>query len=170
MRKNFKVVTSDRKSYPDYLWKIILQHMAKVESLNIAVRPGLLKNFLSQPRFSIYYKQCQEELLLAKTKKIPDCWISFYNILVDSKKKLKNYAGNGDLIEDFINNFCMEKFPIYGISMVENFDKGIKRRNLFDKSANLLADCLPIFNPTHLIVRDVLDCVLNKKDLLKFCD
>ena len=60
-----------------------------------------------------------------------------------------------------------EEIPIYGPSRKRKMEKGIIRRGLFDKSAILLSDCLPIFNSTDLIVRNVLDC-LSTKDLCNF--
>ena len=106
-------------------------------------------------------------MILAKNTNLPDSWVTFFNFLVDSKKKLKNYAGNEELIQEFKNTDCLEIFPIYGPSMLKNMKKGIEMRELYDKSCVLLTDCLPIFNPTHLIIRGALDC-LSKKDLCKF--
>lgn len=90
--------------------------------------------------------------------------------MVGSKRSLKNFAGNQDLIEDFKNNDCSKMFPIYSASMPKNIEKGIKRREVFDKSSVLLSINLPIFNPNHLIIRDVLDCITSTKDLIKFCN
>lgn len=146
----------------DFLKKMILKHIAILKSLDILVHPTQLREISSND----YYKQCQDELSLAKNTRPQKCCISFYSLLVDCKRKLKNYAGNIDLIEDFEKKNWELKFPVYGSTMNEVVKKGIKRRELFDKSCTILSNCLPIFNPTHLIIRDILDYVTNKKDLL----
>lgn len=49
--------------------------------------------------------------------------------------------------------------------MQNNVYKGSHGRNLYDTAANNLSDHLPIFNPTHLIVRNILD-ILCERDWL----
>lgn len=150
---------------PD-LGKVILQHLAVLRSLGIPVHSTQLKKISDHN----YYRRCQDELLLAKNTKFEYCWITVYNLLVDCKRKLKNYAGNNDLIKDLKKKDLESKFPIYGATMNDRMQKGIKRRGLFDKSCTILSFYLPIFNPTHLIIRDVRDCVIEKKDLIRFCE
>lgn len=151
----------------EYLWKAILEHIAKVDSLGSPVHSSILSAIAENAEYNVYYKQCQEELQQIKNTKPPSCWITFYNILVDDGKKLKNYAGSESLIEDSKDNNWAQKFPIYGAAMADNLNKGLDRRELFDQSVSSLNNCLPIFNPTHLIMRDVIDCITNKKELSK---
>lgn len=47
--------------------------------------------------------------------------------------------------------------------MQGNVMKGMNRRDLYDKCTVFMSDCLPIFNPDHLIVGGILDCVTAKK-------
>lgn len=75
-----------------------------------------------------------------------------------------------DLVKDFDESDCEVEFPIYRVSVKKNVKKGMKRRELFDKSSVELSNCLPIFNPMHLIIRDMLDCILGKKYLSTFCN
>lgn len=86
------------------------------------------------------------------------------------RRKLKNYAGNEAIVNDFKNSDCEDEFLIYGSAMRKNLEKGIKKRKLFDKSSVLLSYNLPIFRPNYLIVRDILDCMLSNKDLSKMCE
>lgn len=58
---------------------------------------------------------------------------------------------------------------MYGAAMEENFKNGLKRREQFDKAAIKLSFCLPVFEGSWEIIRDVLDCILSKKDLSKLC-
>lgn len=165
------VLTVNYKSYQNYLWKTVLEHLAKLQSVD---GPQEHKAFFATvpalpSKCNDYFEKCQQELMLAKTIRLRDSWLTFYSLLVDDRKKLKNYAGNRELIDDFKNSDCAKIFPIYGNMMTDKVNSGIKRRELFDRSAEKLSACLPIFNPTHLIVRDVLDCILSKKDLAKLC-
>lgn len=155
---------------PEFLWEVFLEHLAKLQSLDISVPETFFDVISKNEEYDEYYNQCVKELLRAKDTKFKNSWLTFYDFLVGSRKKLKNYAGNRDLIKDFQKSKCAKIFPIYGGSMIENVKKGLKRRELFDNSATLLSEVLPIFNPTHLIIRNVLDCVLSIKDLTKFCD
>lgn len=149
------------------LYETYLQHVAKLLALDIPVNSHY--NVLQmRPNYTDHFQKCNHELLVAKNTKVLNSWITYFNLLVDNKKKLKNYAGNKELIASFEETDVCKKFPIYGNMMKENVKKGIKRRTFYDKSTLLLSNCLKIYGPTHLIVRDTLD-YLNLKDLLKFC-
>lgn len=154
----------------DCLWKWILEHIAKLQKLDIPVHEVILKKISETRGLKNYYDLCKKELKHLKKTKLDNCWITYYNLLVDDKKSLKNYAGNKDLIKDFKGSDCLKRFPIYGASIDENLKIGIKKRKLFDESCVLLSKCLPIFNPNHLVIRNVLDCITGKKDLSKFCE
>lgn len=154
---------------PENLEKVILEHIAKLQLLNLPVIPNILETIFTKEKYSKYFKECKKELLMAKGIRLSESWVNFFNLLVDGKTSLKNYAGNEFLVEDFKKSNCESKFPIYGASMRKNMEKGLQRRALFDKSTIVLTRCLPIFNPTHLIIRDVLDCICTK-DLETFCE
>lgn len=132
---------------------------------NITVHSTFL-NAVSQYKHKEYLKKCSKELDSAKSKKLRHSWVTFWNLLVDDAKKLKNYAGNLDLVRDFKKSDCLKKFPIYGATILKNMEKGIETRRLYDKSAAILSNCCPVYSPTHLIIRDILDC-LNYKDYEK---
>lgn len=148
--------------------KMILEYISKLFSLNLEVNFEILNTISNNLIFQKYLQNCSNELLLAKNQKLKNSWITFFDLLMDSNRKLKNYAGNEDLVKDFKNSRCEEKFPIYGSEMIKRMEKGIQRRKLFDISTEMLSECLPIFNPNHLIIRNALDC-LSAKDLSKFC-
>lgn len=167
---NYEFLCSPKR-HENTVWKMVIEHLAKLQTLNIFQHPDFSSNILKMiVNAGDYFKECQEELFKAKNTKFPNSWVTFYNLVVDDRKKLKNYAGNEKLIEDFKKSGYEKEFPIYGALMARNVRKSIKRRELYDKSTVALSSCLPIFNPTHLIVRDVLDCMLSKKELLMFCD
>lgn len=167
---NYKILSINYKHHQNDLWQYVLKHFAKLLSLDISLHQSIVSAILKQGRYINFLKQCQEELLLAKSSKLPNSWLSFYDLLVVEKKKLKNYGGNSELIENLKTIDCKKKFPIFGAEIDDNMKKGIARREVFDESAIKLSDCLPIFNPNHLILRDILDCMMTKEDLFKFCE
>lgn len=153
------------------IWKIILEHFAILKAVNLPVSTRLLNDILSEETYKNYFANCTDELMFGKRTKLKNSWVNFFNLLVDGKKNLKNYGGNEDLVADCKKFNFNYNFPIFGSRMRKNITKGIKRRELFDKSTVLLSDCIPIFNSTHLIIRDTLDCGLRTmKDLNKFCE
>lgn len=149
------------------IWKIILQHIAKLKVLNQSVNQSILKTISQNTDYKDYFMNCVNELTRSKNWQLKNSWISFFDLLVDSKKKIKNYAGNKDLISGFRNSGYLNKFVIYGQQMQENVDRGIKTRELFDKASMLLSYFLPMLNPNHRIIRDILDCINSNKDLEK---
>lgn len=150
-------------------WKICLKHVAKLQALDISINPSILKTISNGAEYRVYFDKCLVELTVARNTKLKNCWVSFFNLLVDNKRKLKNYAGNVGLIKEFEKSDCIKIYPIYGTSMEKNLKKGIQRRKLYDKSAGMLSNRWPIFSPTHLIIRGIFDC-LDTKDLSKFSE
>lgn len=148
-------------------YKIILKFIAKVKSLNFQVDPSILNAIFSKTEYINYFTECTRELEKAKNVKLHNCWVTFFNLLVDDEFKFVKYAGNKDLIEDFQKN--IKKFSIYRETMENNVSKGIQGREWFDVAANNLSFFWPIFNPSHLIVRDILD-VLSKDDWKNLCE
>lgn len=141
-------------------WKIYLKRIAKLQALNVELAPHIIENITeAQDVIKDFFQKCKEELELAKSTKLKNCWVTYFNLLVDSKRNLKNYAGNVDLMEDFESSDCLKKFPIYGPEISKNMEKGIKIRKAFDTSTEVLSHCLPIFIQTHLIIRDTLNCL-----------
>lgn len=148
-------------------WKMILKHLAKIHALDLPVNSDIFESIAKIKKdddivAADFFKECKDELLIAKRTKLRDCWVTFFNLLVDSKRKLKNYAGNKILVQEFKKSNCLIKFPIYGSEMLKNMEKGIKRRESFDKSCVVLSDCLPVFSPNHLIIEGILNCLTLK--------
>lgn len=168
-RQDVNIFTYYDKPLLEYLWKMILEHLAKLEILEIPVNSVYLNIISGKKEFNNYYKLCQAELLTAKNTKLINSWLTYLNLLVDSRKNLKNYARNKDFIKVFKKSDCKNNFPIYGAIMNKNLSKGIERRKLMDKSASVLSNCLPIFSPTHLVIRDTLDCIMSSENLSVFC-
>lgn len=150
--------------------EIVLQHLAKLQTLDLHVHPDILETISIRDRCRIYFKWCKKELSEAKNTTLPNCrFLTFFNLLVDNRKKLQNYGRNNHLENYFKNDDYEKKFPIYGASMKKNFEKGIQRLKLYNKSVILLSNCLPMFDSTQLIVEDILN-LIKTKDLSVFCE
>lgn len=149
------------------LWRTVLEHLARFQSHDLPLIPRILDAITDNEEYKEYFEKCTSELSMAKGTKSDDCWVTFFDLLEDSERKLKNYAGNKELVMYFNSCDYKQKFPIYGAEVKKNLEDGIHRRGLFDQSEILLSECIPIFNPKHLIVRDVLDSVVTK-DLARF--
>lgn len=143
-----------------YSFEIILEHIAKLKALDLQIDPRLLDTISKNNDNVTYFTKCQEELEKAKNTRIKNCWVTFFNLIVDSESKFVKYAGNEDLLLDFEKN--VEKFPIYGSTMRSNVSKGVHGRKLFDQASNILSYLCPIFDPFHLIIRGVLETLSNK--------
>lgn len=154
---------------PPTLWKTFLSHLAKLSFLNIPLHSSLKCTLKYQVEYNSYFKMCLKELSEIKKDKFSDFCISYFNLLMDDRKKLKNYAGNEELIEEFQLSDCSKTFPIYGAEIQRHVNRGIIRHKLCGKAAYGLSNCLPIFYPDNLIIRDILDCIISSKDLSKLC-
>lgn len=140
----------------------ILKHVAKLKTLGVVVHLDFMDKITNSEECQKIFKVCEDELELAKKTKFQNSWITFYDLLVSRKKNLKNYAGNKDIVQDFKKSNCRNKFPIYGATIYKNFNKGIRIRKMFDKSALVLSKAMPVFGPSHLVVRNVLDHLIFK--------
>lgn len=138
---------------------IAYEHVAKLKVLNLTIDPSLL-NYISQSNDYHFFTTCLEELEMAKSTKIHNSWVTFLNLLVDNEDKFIKYAGNEDLLKDFEER--VHTFSIYGATMKTNVMKGIQSRKLFDNAAYVLSYFLPIFNPTHLVIRNILDSLIEE--------
>lgn len=146
-------------------WILVFKHFAKLQALGVLIHPEILETISHNEKYDKFFKECTKELQSAKITKLSDSWVTFFNLLTDNKIKLKNYAGNAALIKNFENSDCLNMFPVYGSTIVTIMKKAIERRRCFDQSTLALSDCLPVFNPTHLIIRDILDCLTFKNYL-----
>lgn len=173
--------------------KVIIEHIAILHSMDYKLNPTLLKTLNEESKSSIYYRlianesesddeddfikieykfyfqSCLSELKKSKRIRVRNCWITFFDLLVNSIYNLIKCAGNKDLIDDVGETIYEGKFPIYGPAIESKVSKGIYGRKLYDRAACMLCYYLPIFDPTHLIIGDTLD-ILDIKNWEDLCD
>lgn len=144
------------------LKKLIVEHIAKLKILKLHVDTALIKIIFNVKKYESHFTKCTEELENLKKTKLNKCWVTFFDLLVNDEYQIVKFAGNRDLVEDFKNN--SEKFPIYRPWMQAKMENAIKGRQFFDVAAQMMSyRFIPIFNPDHLILRGILDC-LTKED------
>lgn len=148
---------------------VYLEHIAMLRTLEITVHPDIIGIIERCEILNKYFKACVDELELAKKTKLRNSWVTFFDLLVAEKTKLKNYAGNEDLMEDFESTDSTERFSVYGALMEQNVARGVERRKLYNRASVLWSYYSPIFNPDHLIIRDTLN-YLSTKNLSKLCE
>lgn len=156
--------------------KIVLQHLAKLRALELTIHTFIEIDIKYNSKYKKYFKKCVKELETAKDAEVTNSEITYFKLLINSERRIKELVENEDLVKVFERD-CVKKFPIYGGEMLKNVKKGIVRRELLGKSATKLSNCLPILHESQLsensksksIIKDILDC-LSTKDLLKFCE
>lgn len=116
---------------------VILEHIAKLKALNVEINSSLLDTIFETSDFNEYFIKCEQELKKAMETKLHNCWVAFFNLLVNNEIKFVKFAGNQDLIQDLEQN--VQSFPIYGSKMQRNVSKGIERRKLWESSAIVLS-------------------------------
>lgn len=110
---------------------MFFKHLALLQALGFQAHPDVLKPISKSSECKNYFQKCNEELELAKSSNLSSCWVKFFNLLVDDKKK--NYAGNEKLVRDFENCEGFKDFLIYGAQMRENLKMGLERRGILYK-------------------------------------
>lgn len=157
--KNFiaNILNSDFSSSKQIIYEKILKHIAKLKVLNVPVDSSILNTISGSNIYNDRFTLCVEELEKAKATKLKNCWVSFLNLLVDDELKLVKFAGNKDLVKDFNKTSVEAEFPVYGGRMQSNMSKAIEARKYFDEASNNLSYYLPIYDPTHLIIRNILE-------------
>lgn len=165
---DFPHVESYRKKAENFS-KCVSKYLAMYSELNSqlysTMKDSLARNGLFHRK---HFNRCKEELKRAKSIQLNKCWITYFDLLVQSNKKIKNFVNNKDVLDDLKSRDLEELFPNYKNFILEKIEKGQKKRRSYDNSRSLLPESVPVFNPGHLVVRDVLDC-LSSKDLEQFC-
>lgn len=146
-----KKISIDNSSYCNP----IIEHIAVLKTLQLNVDSNILKNIFNKKDYNDYYTECKGELEKAKSTRLHNCWVTFFDLIVGDECKIVKFVGNDDLVKDYENR--VSGFPIYESKIKSKMSKGIVGRKLLDDATNILSDYLPIFNPTHLIIRGILD-------------
>lgn len=141
-------------------WPVIIEHLAIRKQLNLPINSTFLNSIVKKsPEFQNYFDQCTAELVRAGNLKLHNSWVTYLNLLLEHDKKLRNYAGNRELVNDFRRIQREKQFPIFKTLAQNRMTAAIDERLLSNKALNVLSSHLPVFNPTHLVIRDITDCL-----------
>lgn len=77
--------------------KVVLAHLAMLAELESPLDSTLLRSISNDEEFKNYFNECKEELRVAKSTR--HSWPNFFDLLTGGKGRLRNYAGNVDLIQ-----------------------------------------------------------------------
>lgn len=151
--------------------KIIIEHLAKMEMLNLPIHSSLLNTISENNKLNNHFTKCKEELFIANSTKIHHNYsITFFKLLIVEEKLLIIYGRNQCLTESFKKIDTEKMFPIYGPSMRKKLEKGIKRLCLHNRAEEFLKKLFPNnSNPSHLILRNITS-YLEKEDLRNLCE
>lgn len=152
------IISASPFQLPEYAWKTLLQHVAKLKMLDIPVHKSLLHSIMNKRNYKIYFNKYSRELLDAKNIKIHNCSVTCFNLLTEDEMKLINYVGNEDFIKEFEKLNVAKKFPVYGASMERKVAKAMKNRKIWDNAAVILSNRLPVFSPANIVIKDILNC------------
>lgn len=162
------VLMSDRSTWRREIFsKVILEHVAKLTLMDLPIDSILLNTIILRGDDSQYFTRCIKELERAKKTKLRNCWVTFFNLIIDNVSKFVKYAGNKNLVKEFRKN--VRRFPIYGMEMQNKMLKGMVSHKSFEEAAKNLSHHLPIFDPYHLVIRSILD-TLSIKDWKNLCE
>lgn len=120
--------------------KILIQHMAKTEArmnkpLIDAYNMGVIN---SNPESKTHYETCQAELTAMKMRKISDTSISYFSVLANPSRVIAAYTRNSELVEAFKSSDYKETYPIYGEQLMQKFNRGIRRQQLFEMTSAIV--------------------------------
>lgn len=128
-RKKSNLLTLVRPEYTlkNHDRRRILRHFAKLQALELPVHPSILETISDRQDYRESFDECAQELARARKTRLHNSWLTYFDFLVASRKKLKNYAGNLEMVMDFKDNRRWSEFPIYGDAMRRNLTKGVSR-------------------------------------------
>lgn len=111
------------------------------------------------------YNLALEEMNYAVLEKnyIKNTSILFADLIQGKKNKL-NIWNNEDFCNAVKTNNFLEKFKVFNVIIKINFKKGYRRNRVYNRAVDLFCDeILPVFNKSHLILKNTLDILLTKE-------
>ncbi|XP_057336443.1 putative ankyrin repeat protein RF_0381 [Microplitis mediator] len=151
--------------------KRIIKQIVKLKSRNAppSNNSNMFLSFLiKHKRFDDYKKICEQEMSIAVMEKIPNSGISFHNILSKNSNFLAVCAKNKNHERFICSGEVSRRFPVYGSDIKLRFSKGVLRKDLLEKSAQVFHDLFPVASGLLSdCVDDVFKC-LDNRDLRHF--
>ncbi|XP_074109107.1 uncharacterized protein LOC141533907 [Cotesia typhae] len=165
---NFEEIDAVCHDYYRIVVEMMIRHMIKMKSLNLFLSEENLRLLDEVESISAYKTRCEIEMRDLPLKKLPNCTTSCYDILTKDINTLSAYTRNRNItVPIMLSKNFINYFPIYGPSIQDNIKKGMTRRWLLDRCAELLKRnktcCINIlpFDVIYGIIE-----YLDKRDLL----
>ncbi|XP_011496074.1 PREDICTED: ankyrin repeat, PH and SEC7 domain containing protein secG-like [Ceratosolen solmsi marchali] len=133
----------------------VVEHIAKLDSLQISVTDIDRKAIETHSEIKDYYECCVEEIESMKTKTAFGR-ITYYNLLCDSVEKICAYARN----ESFTNCYKMvellKHYPKHSRTLFNKCTMVYERFKFIENAAVFLSTIIPYTDPHHLAIRRII--------------
>lgn len=149
---------------------VLIRHVIKMKAANFYVHSQNLQITNHHDETDNFHDECQKEIVNMKAEHFINSKITFYNILTNGDNALAKYMKNEDIARVLKSDEYKTKFPIYATSIIINFRKGMKRKELFDRAREISHI---IFNNFFKSLHDCAEetfSYLSNKDLRIFID
>lgn len=146
--------------------KILIQKMAEMEILSLSIYKDDWRLIESSEEYRSHYDEyrevCLRELQSMKDTKFYE-HVSVYKIFVGSKKELRGYARNEDLVSALDARVYENKFPIYFTFFNERFHAEVDEQKSRKIAASTLSLALSKVNDSsHLIYQKIISYLRNE--------
>lgn len=144
-----------REHIRDDIRNALLQHIEKLQYLNLSVKENLRHVIENEACYREYYRNCLRELKTMKSMKLYDN-VSVFNILVDSDQVLSRYARNKGLLKALMSKNFDNYFPIYSAWLKRRVYTQIMKRRLRNMAATVLNNLLVFNHSSHPAIQNIL--------------
>lgn len=124
------------------LAKDLIRRIVRMKAEGTFVSEKNLKAITDSKQFTAIQSQCEAEIELLKRTKFSKSYLSHYDLLKNSdEEQLAAFVNNESIVDATMTPFFADQFPIYGDFIVQNLERGYKRKIQFNK-VNLLFNYL----------------------------
>lgn len=147
----------------DEMRNILMQHMAKLQGLDLPTNESDQRTVKSNPWYHVYYQKCLRELESMK-KTIFYNNLFVFNLVSGNDRVISGYARNNELLKAFEEIDCENRFPIYFKSLKARLRTAVNMQRLLAAAAKVVEKLFNFHDPFHVISQKIVD-YLREKDL-----
>lgn len=134
---------------------ILMQHMAKLQYLNLSTGEVNRRVIENSTSYTKYYQSCLQEIESMGESKLYNN-VTILSVLIDSQKVISGYARNKELAKALDENDYGKKFPIYFYSLNKRFHAEVKKQKVWDDAAEILGNIFNFNRPFHPVNHMIL--------------
>ncbi|XP_057318326.1 uncharacterized protein LOC130663224 [Microplitis mediator] len=118
--------------------QIIIEHIVKLKAANLHLGYESILD-LSDEKFNNLYAECLNEIEIMKRTKIVKSNLSYYDVITKSKHKIALGLSRTNFYVKFNSKMLSSRFPLYSGMISYRLDEAQRRRQLLEKSNELLS-------------------------------